>query len=448
MVGRLNSPKGVSPLFLILGLALALISPPSWAQDAALRDRVSQLVDRLAAPRAGDRDAAEGALVALGAKALSVLPDAATITDAEQKQRLERVREAITQAVEAQAFSGSKVTIQGQGIRLSEALQQLQRQSGNVITDQRELMGEETTNPAMDLDIVDQPFFQALDTICEASGMQPGFYTGDGSIGILTAPPKQVGDDPTNASGRKNFIVHEGPFRIQFKQIVTSLDLITGRSAANAQFEVAWEPRLRPMLLELKSGEVEIRDDRGNAVAPSVAEESSSVVLRPENPAAEVNLNMNAPDRQAQRLASLKVAARMTMPAGVRAFTFPDLTKPVRQTQGEVSVSLDSATVEEHVWKLRVTLEYPGGGPAFESYQQGLFNNRLWLLRRDGGRLEHTGAHGGGFSSLGSDGGKMAFEYLFVDVPGNMADYGLVYETPSRVEAVPLTFTFKDVPLP
>jgi hypothetical protein len=418
-------------------------------QDAALRDRVAQLVGRLGADRVEDRDAAEMALVALGAKALPALPDPAALADAEGKTRLERVRQAIAAAQEARAFTASRVTIRGQGMRLTEALKQLQQQSGNVVSDQREQMGEEVTNPAMDLEIVDQPFFVALDAICEKAGVLPTFYTGDGSVGILSgAPAAMPGGAAPAAPAGKPPVAYEGPFRVQFRQIAASRDLATGAGTANAQFEVAWEPRLRPMLLAMKSEDVSIRDDLGNAVAPSVAEEAASVVLRPENPAAEINLNMNAPDRRAQRLASLKVAAQITLPAGVRAFTFKDLTKPGRQAQGDVAVSLDGARAEEHVWKLRVSLDYPGQGPAFESYQQGLFNNRLWLLRRDGGRLEHTGPHGGGFSNLGSDGGKLAFEYLFVDVPGAMGDYGLVYETPSRVETVPITFEFKDIALP
>ena len=93
---------------------------------------------------------------------------------------------------------------------------------------------------------------------------------------------------------------------------------------------------------------------------------------------------------------------------------------------------------------MNVTLAYPGEGPAFESYRQGLFNNRLWLQRADGSRFEHNG----GFSNTASDGGKLGFEYLFVDAPGKPADYQLVYETPSKVITVPLEFEFKDIPLP
>jgi hypothetical protein len=430
-------------LAVVIGLAV-----PAPAQDAALRDRVNQLVARLDADKAAARDAAEKALIDLGAKALPLLPDPAAAKSEEQKQRLQRVRETILAAQEEQSLTASLVTIQGQGIRLSEALKQLQQQSGNVVTDLREQQGQEATNPALDLDIDQKPFFEALDIIGKAANLSPIFYTGDGSIGLLETGedlPNQIGGGGPKLSQP---VVYTGPFRVRFRQIAATLDLASGSGTANAQFEVAWEPRLRPMLLSLKAEDVVIIDDRGTPVQPSVMEESSSVVLRPESPAAEINLNMDAPDRKAQRLATVKVKAEVTLPAGVRAFKFADLTKPGKQTQGDVSVSLDSSEVEEHIWKLRVTLNYPGEGPAFESYRQGLFNNRLWLQARDGSRLEHTGPHGGGFSNLGSEGGRLTFEYLFVDVPGKMADYELVYETPSRVQTVPLEFEFTDVPLP
>ena len=107
-------------------------------------------------------------------------------------------------------------------------------------------------------------------------------------------------------------------------------------------------------------------------------------------------------------------------------------------------MTLQNVEIDEQVWKVNVELAYPDGGPAFESYRQGLFNNRIWLQKADGSRFEHNG----GFSNTSSDGGKLGFEYLFVDAPGKPADYQLVYETPSKVITIPLEFEFKDVPLP
>ena len=125
----------------------------------------------------------------------------------------------------------------------------------------------------------------------------------------------------------------------------------------------------------------------------------------------------------------MKVKAEVTVPAGMRTFRFPSLAEDnVVQKQGDIGVTLESAEVDEQVWKVNVAVAYPGEGPAFESYRQGLFNNRLWLQKADGSRFEHNG----GFSNTASDGGRLGFEYLFVDAPGKPADYQFVYETPAR----------------
>ncbi len=403
--------------------------------DAALKDRVSQLVERLGAPKEEQAKGAEEALVKLGARALPFLPDPEKADGADRKTRLARVRAALSEASEQANLGASRVTLKAKGMRLSEVVQKLQGQTGNAITDLREAEGGDANNPALDLEILDKPFLEALDLVCKQAEITPNFFTGDGSIGLT----------PGKATGN-GLVVYTGPFRVAFKQIAAVRDLQAGTSSASAQLEVAWEPRLRPMLLKLDADELKILDDRGKAVEAEVKEESTDVVLRPENPVAEMNLNLKAPDRAAKALASVKVKAELTVPAGLKTFRFPSLAvkEPATVRHGDIGVTLEGTEVDEQVWKVNVVLAYPGQGPAFESYRQGLFNNRLWLQKADGSRYEHNG----GFSNTSSEGGKLGFEYLFVDAPGKPADFGLVYETPSKVLTIPLEFEFKDVPLP
>jgi hypothetical protein len=433
-------------------LAAALLALSSFglavraqtAADAALRDRVLQLVERLGAPAQEAHDAAVNSLIKLGPKILPLLPDPATAKTPEIKERLERVRSGLRAQEDEVNIKASRVTLSGKGIRLSEALQQLQKQTGNPITDLREQLGTEVTNPALDLDLKDKTFFEALDEVARLAEVAATFSTGDGSIGIMGSGSYDGAADKP-ATNAKRLFEYVGPFRIELQQVSLSRDFSTGQAVALAKFEAAWEPRLRPMLLKLKAEEIKIMDDRKKEVKPQVAKESDEVVIRPENPAAEINLNLDAPERDAKKLVSMKVKAEMTIPAGIKTFKFPSLAaKDVTVKQGDVSVTLEDTEVEEQVWKVNVVLLYPGEGPAFESYRQGLFNNRLWLQRADGSRFEHNG----GFSNTGSDGGKLGFEYLFVDAPGKPADYQLIYETPSKVITIPLEFEFKDVPLP
>ncbi|MBX6314401.1 MAG: hypothetical protein IRY99_16030 [Isosphaeraceae bacterium] len=435
----------------LLALCLLALSLPAFGQgsDAALKDRVAQLVERLNAPKAEAADAAEKALIKLGPRILPLLPDPTKPASAKAKERLARIRSSLVEEQESANLGPSKITIQAKGMRLSEALKQLQVQSGNRITDLREQMGGDVTNPALDLDIRDKPFFEALDLVVQKAGVGLNFYTGDGTIGLVPGPgvgeggeakPDQIGAEPF-----RPLIAYAGPFRIAFRQLIVARDLQSGGGSANAQFEVAWEPRLRPMLMALKPDQIEIVDDQGNTVAPTLQDDSARVVLRPENPVAELNLNMEAPERAALKLTKLKVQGEVTVPAGLKQFKFPTLAaKDLTKQQGNIAVTLEETEVDESVWKVRVTLSMPGEGEAFESYRSGLFNNRIWLQKADGSRFEHNG----GFNSLNSAGGRMSFEYLFVDAPGQPKDYAFVYETPSKVLPIPLEFEFKDVPLP
>jgi hypothetical protein len=420
----------------LLSVALAP-SAPGQTADAALKDRVGQLVEKLGAPKMEAAQAAEDALIKLGPRVLPLLPDAAAVKGGppERAKRLERVREKLREATDQTNLDSSKVTLQAKGMRLSEVIQKLQAATGNAITDLREAEGGEATNPSLDLDFKDKPFLEALDIVCKQAEVTPNFFTGDGTIGIIPGAPMQKGP-----------IFYTGPFRVTFKQVGALRDLQADTTSASAQFEVAWEPRLRPMLLALKADEIKVVDDQDRAIEAQVKEESTDAVLRPDNPVAEINLTLKAPERSAKKLKSLKVKAEVTVPTGLQAFRFPSLavTKPVTIKQGEIGVTLESTEVDEQVWKVNMLLAYPGDGPAFDSYRQGLFNNRLWLQKSDGSRFEHNG----GFSNTSSDGGTLGFEYLFVDAPGKPGDYGLVYETPSKVKPITLEFEFKDIPLP
>lgn len=421
----------------VLGLVIAGSTPgqdQGPAVDAAVRDRVAQLLERLSSPEPRVRETAADALLKLGPRILSLLPDSIGAEDSPQGKELNRVRSALREMEEQSLVQPSKISIQASGIRLSEAIRQIERQSGNPITDLREQLGDEVRNPSFDLNLQGVTFFEALDAVSRLGDVSYTAFTGDGSIGIIGGSPPS---DP--------MVAYNGPFKVAFRQIAEFRDLQTGAASATAQFEVYWEPRLRPMLLSLKTESLVVTDDQGRPVAPRTMMESTETVLRPENPMAEIYLNLDAPHRSATQLSTFRFQAEITLPAGIRTFRFPNLEQP-NQTlrQGEVAVTLRETEVDEQVWKVNVELNYPGQGEAFESYRQGLFNNRLWLQKADGTRFEHNG----GFSNTASDGGRLGFEYLFVDVPGELADYALVYETPSRVTRLPLEVEFRQVPLP
>jgi hypothetical protein len=328
----------------------------------------------------------------------------------------------------------SRVTIEGKGILLSEAIQELQKQSKNSVSDLRDPESSLSRNPRLDLNIHDRGFFEAIETITRKAGVAVTFATGDGSIGIIDGPP------PPNSIAATS-----GPFLLTLKRISISRDFQTGISSARLQVEFAWEPRLRPMLLTMKSDDSEIIDDQGRPVAPQVSHESTEVVLRPETPIAELNLALAAPARDAKRLASIQLRADVAIPADIKTFRFSTLAKPNQQSMdGQVRVTLKRIEVEENVWKVDLTVDHSGGGPVLESFRQGLLKNRVRLQRADGSTFEPTGDS----ANTASTDGLFEFEYLFTDLPGKPAEYELVVETPSRILKIPVEARFSDISLP
>ncbi len=424
----------------IIGFVLAIGSAWSWGQatDSALKDRVAQLVERLSSPKAEAQAAAEKALVDLGERALPFLPSGGP-----NASKVDKVRQTVREKAEASSNLGaSTVTLRAKGIRLTEAIKAIQGQTGNTVNDLREANGEEATNPAFDVDVNARPFFEALDVVAEKAGVKVTPYTGDGTIGLMAGGMEPAPGMPAKG---KPLVVYSGPFRVEFKQFATVRDFGLASGTATAQFEVMWEPRIRPMLLAVKNEDLAIVDDQGKAIAPQVKDQADETALRAGNCAAELNLALAAPERSAIKLGSLKVKGQVTVPSGMKLFRFPTLSATnVVQKQGDISVTLESTEVDEQVWKVALVVAYPEGGPAFASYRQGLFNNRLWLQKPDGSRFEQNG----GYNNTGSDDARIGFEYLFVDAPGKPGDHSLVYETPSKVVPIPLEFEFKDVPLP
>src|SRR5262249_39058998 len=151
--------------------------------------------------------------VKLGPRILPFLPEVTKTTSPARRERLERIRAALREAEEDSNLGASKVTIQSQGIRLSEAIQKMEAQTGKAINDLREQMGAPVTNPALDLDLMAKPFFEALDVIARKAEVTPYFATGDGTIGLMAGAP---------AAGA--LVQYSGPFRIALKQIAAVRD--------------------------------------------------------------------------------------------------------------------------------------------------------------------------------------------------------------------------------
>ncbi len=199
---------------------------------------VERFVAQLGDPDYRKRDEAVARLRAAGVKALPALREALNHPDAEVRHRASELVPALETAA---LLAPRRVTIRVRNRPLPEVFEQIRKQTGYKI----ESWGA-GSRAAYTFDLADVPFWEALDTVCRASGMvlQQGY--GDDRIRLHA----QEGYAP--------YVQYDGPFRLvptgfqHFRNIEFGL---VGKAGANANrsesltlgFTISAEPKV-PLL--------------------------------------------------------------------------------------------------------------------------------------------------------------------------------------------------------
>jgi hypothetical protein len=416
------------------GAILALRAAPP--EPADLKARVQQLVGQLGVP--AKQVAAETELIKLGPDILPYLPDAkAKLTDA-QRERLTAIRSTLQEAKVLRELAPRTVTLQNPSIPLSQALDQLKQQAGIEIADAREA---KTDDPPLKLNLQRATFWQALDTIAREADLNVSVYGKGGQISLRDGPHRELP------------VCYSGLFRIQVRRVNVVQDLLADTHLCTVHLEIAWEPRFHPLFLQNKLESLVAQDDKGMALkAPNDGGRSpllGSIF-------SEVQLTLEAPRRAANSLGLLKGDLSVIGPGKMLEFSFDKLAKVEKQTpddklpsktQEGVTVKLREFTTESDLWTVGVLLEYPPGGPDFESFESWLVNNKAYLVAKTGQRFTDSG-----YEIDEQTGNRAVITYRFAEendlVLGKPADWKLVYRTPGVMAKVPVHFEFKDLPLP
>ncbi len=427
----------------------AAAMPARLGQEATdakeLKQKVAELVKGLDASKAADRQAAQAELIKLGSAVVPFLPASdADGLSGEQRRRLGEIRSALGQQAGRAGLAASKITLSAKGITLSDAIAALQRQSGNQIVDLREEFGQEVTNPEFAADWKDKPFWEVMDEI--AAKTTVGFYlhTGERQIGLVMQSPQTL---PT---------AYAGPLRIALQQIVRRISFENKQKECVLQFEIAWEPRVRPILFEIKPDNLEVVDDLGNKIAveagprgPAAEEEGESLKAGVDGTMIRTDfiVRLAQPNKGASSLKLVRGKLDLLVPANIQTFDYTELAKAkdVKKQNGNVTVTLEKfKELETGLWSAELLLEYDSNSEAFESYETWFYDNEIYLQRADGTRFP---VNGGNTLTESAD-GRVGIEYRFVDAPGKIADYKLIYKAPSTIVRESVDFELKDIELP
>jgi hypothetical protein len=112
--------------------------------------------------------------------------------------------------------------------------------------------------------------------------------------------------------------------------------------------------------------------------------------------------------------------------------------------EGGMTCTVKKVLLAEDRWSVQVALEYPEGGPTFESYQSWVVNNEMTLVSTDGKPLTSNS-----YVLDSSNSRKAVLTYHFTGKNrAEPKDWKLVYRTPASIVEIPFSFSFKDVRLP
>jgi hypothetical protein len=429
---------------IVLGLCLALLLTAATRLNAApdapadLKARVARLVEQLG--MADKQVAAQTELIKLGPEILPLLPSDDAKLSPKQKERLKEIRATLTEAQVLKDLAPKLVTLQNKSIRLTEALDQIKKQTGEEVVDRR----EGGDNPTLKLDLQKATFWQAVDTVAKEADLRVSLREEDGKVTLREGPFRAL---PTS---------YNGMFRVTVLRLSTTRDLDRDVHECTVDMEIAWEPRFHPLFRQSQAENLVVQDDKGVALKSVVRDGGGRLPIR-NKLTADVQVLLEAPRRGVNHLGLLKGSFSIVGPSKMLGVTFDTLTKVDRSTPVEkvpfktidgVTVRIRELTTENDLWTLGMLLEYPHNALEFESFESWLVHNEAFIENKAGKRFPPTG----GYEIVEQEGNKAMINYRFVEekglVLGKPENWKLIYRTPGTISKVPIKFEFKDVPLP
>lgn len=419
------------------GLLLAWSGGAAWADEPDLKLEVRRLVRQLNDRRVEQRDDAERALLELGPSVLEQLPEVNDRMPAEVRHRLERVRQTLEGRAARAAVAPSTVTIQGEDLALDEVLEKIAEQTKNGIDTRAQQIEPAVAARRVDVHFDNEPFWPALDALLDQTELGLYFFSAGQSVSLVNRSPGQL-----PYSGR---VTYSGPFRFEPKLVTAVRDLTQpGNQVLKLRVQIAWEPRLRPIVLTQPLDKIEAVDAAGKALSVENPMGELAFEIHPGMGAVEMELPFALPSRDVQKIATLRGEMRALVPGGVETFRFENIerAKDVEQRKGGVLVTLENMRPNNDLWTARVRVAFAATDGALESHRSWIANNVCYLVDAEGKKYENLG-----FDSTLRTRHAVGFAYLF-DLPDGPQGLTLVYKTPAAIVNLPVKYELKDIPLP
>lgn len=417
--------------------------------DTVARDEVATQVDELVLQLASDtiaeRDLAETNLLKLAEldaipldDFLSLLPAADADLPPAVRERIATIRGTLENRRARAATGGKSITMTAAGWKLSEVLAELAKQSGNQVVDAREDFGQEKADPTVTLIANKLSYWAALDQTLDQARLDVyGYGTEKGELQLIDREPG-IG----NRFGAATYV---GPFRFEAIEVVATRGMRNPTTSALAiELEVAWEPRVQPIVLSLPIQLVTV--DVGDAKPLTTTQPGRvfDVEIEPGTKVTQMSLPFELPARAVTSITKLSGTLVGLVPGKQEEFTFADLRgdKAQVQTRGGVEVTLDRVRKNNAVWEVHMRLKLADAYDALASHRGWVFGNSTYLVDKDGNVIDHAG-----FETTMQSEDAVGIAYLF-DLPDGIEGMKWVYKTPAAIVQQEFPFVIEEIELP
>jgi hypothetical protein len=419
---------------LVLFLATCQIA---LAEDDA-RNEVRRLVRQLNAPQLAQREAAETALLARGPSILRWLPASDDQTSAEVQQRLERIRQRLQQAASDRSTDASLLTLHAKDSPLSAVLQDLQKQSGNVIVDYRKPFGQPTLDISVTFDCNQTTFWPTFDQLLDSAGLTVYPYGRAKAISVVAA-------SKTDKSVRNQQASYRGPFRFAPLSIVAKRDLqAQGAGSLRVTLEVMWEPRIQVLKLQQRMADVVAIDDRGQRIPVADPTAQPEITVGNDTTAVKLDVPLQLPSREARRIARLEGKLLATLGGKVETFRFSELSnvKNAERRIANATVTVEEVRKTPQGVEVRMRARFDDAGDALASHRQWIFSNPAFLESADGKPVAFEN-----YETIAQSKNEVALVYSFTT--GQPIDrLTFVYQTPGSIVTRGFEYRQKEIELP
>jgi hypothetical protein len=410
------------------------------AAQGALSDTAQaarEIIQRLESGSKQDRAEAETDLVELGPAVLEHLPVITDATSEALRARLMRVRGELEKRAAKQQAIATRVTLEGE-MKLSEALSEIHRQTGNRIIDNRESYGQPGSDPSIQTDLEDVTFWKALDTVLARARMTLDPYVLETAATGFVA----LNDGQEPAADR---VAHSGRFRFDPLRTEAYRDLRNKNDRfLRLGLEIAWEPVIAPVALNYLPQSIAAVDENGDRLALSGPQQAVEIPVHETGSAVEIDIPFELPEEKVRAIARLSGRFEALIPGQNASFEFTDLAsdKPQTKSAGGVTVVLRRVREVQNLTDVWILVRIQDADESLQSHRGWVYNNPATLVAPDGTVHEFVG-----MDTFRQEDAEFGISYKY-DLAGDLTGYKILYRTPAAILSVPEEFELTDIRLP